>query len=207
MRNALVGLLLFVTPFGAFAGEVHDPSHLLERIATARVLHPFDENFRIGDVATVRRFNQDCVYTCQDGLCFSACTEINADFTKSVVEKTPESATAVYNDGVTEEYLKTDLDAFGGSRLRQELSTLDIFLDRNGTVELTSLAPTAFALADGTTVPAQILSGRFAAADGDFSIEYTVGNDVPGFAELLFVRIMDQKIFKVKAFSRTSVSR
>jgi hypothetical protein len=189
------------------AAVVEDPKGLLANLNASRTRPEFSEAYKLGDEITLRIFNQDCHFGCGADGCGAVCTEVNADFTRKIVEGTPDEATAVTSDGTSQTFARSDFESAGKQFLVPTLENLDVFLGMKGKVVLDSLTPIDAALGDGTTVPALDLKGRLVTAENSMIIEFHVakgGSTVPGLAEVLFEKIDAMKMFRVKSFARVA---
>ncbi len=209
---ALLTLGLGLLPIApAFAATIEDPQNLLKMLESGRTKSEFPDAFRLGDQITIRLFNTDCKWGCQDG-CGGFCTTTNADFVKKVVEATADHATASSTDGSSDVYDRSEYETGGKQFLLKALQELDVYFGMSGKVVLTSLTPVDFALFDGTKIPAYLLKADFVAAKGSLEVDFTVsrgGPTMPGIAEILFEVVKfsptddGMKISKIKAVSRT----
>ncbi len=198
--------LLFSSPIFAIT-PIEDPQNLLAQLTQSRTSRSFSENFQIGDQADVTVLSEGCQYFCEQGFCGAVCMEeAPYDVKKAVAENDGETATAVYSNGKTEIYVREELVGFGGSARRQSLAGLDVFVGANVRVKLTHLKPIEYRFSNGTTIPAFDLTGDLIFPGGVMPLKYTVSQDLPGIAEILFLQVGDgfgvSKVFRVKGFKR-----
>lgn len=200
----LFAVIAFSSFFAAtsFAGEVRDPHGILDQLDSQLAKRSFDDAFKVGDRALVRIFSARCAYQCEEFGCMSGCETINRDFEKTVTETGSDSAVCTFADGTTEEYSPIEFATYNGNWLRKELSQLDLFIGIAGPTVVEEMTPTDFVLADQSKIAAFTVKGEFIANGAPISFEYAVAKDAFGSAQILFKKIMLDKIFKVKALSR-----
>src|SRR4051812_45233812 len=125
---ALVLFLSAAVLSPAFGAAIEDPQSLLTTLESNRSKAEFQAAFRKDDKITLRIFNTDSKFACSTDGCGSMSPVVNHDFEKSIVEATPDSATAVSTDGSSEVYDRAEYEAGGKQYLRKSLEGLDVFL-------------------------------------------------------------------------------
>jgi len=214
-RGLFVGIVLiftFSTP-GARAAAIEDPQGYLTQIEGTRALGGFAEAYRLNDQCTVRLLSRNCTFHCgeflNDFLCASFCESWDAswpDLPKTLVEAGDETATAVLGDGTVEAYERLEFEAGKGGMLRKLLTGIDVFVGLAGKVKLESLKSVDYPMTGQPPVPAYQLTGAFEVdGGGTLELDIVVGKNVPGIAEILFLKVGPSKIFRVRSIGPRGV--
>lgn len=187
----------------ALAMEIHDPKALIAQLDQLNARVPFSDAFRCGDTAKLRNFHKNCKFGCDANFgCMAICEAAADEFARTVAECTPESVSLVDTDGTSNEVTSADYQKASGNLLRAELGALDVFIGLPGYAELDDLKPVQFALPSGKAVDALELTGRYVTPKGSLEFLYDVAKEAPGVAQVLYKRVGNQKIFKVREFAR-----
>ena len=162
----------------------------------------FEQTFACGQSALLRRFKQDCRYSCKGSApspCQAVCQDTRLELKREIAECSATEATLVDGDGAIRTVTSDEFAALRGNLVRAELAGLDTYLDMAGQVRLTGLAPVQYLPRRGDEIPAWELSGEFAPVGSESVVDfsYTVSREVSGAAQILLFKVMGSRIYRV----------